>query len=193
LPPHVPDGIAGAVVDASPSDLALTRTDLPAGFQLAVEKSLGSEYVALYLRPSALDAEESGGNPLLSVLTGVGVYKTTAHAESAYLEASADPADQAIEDIPLISDEATDIVTEPFTGSAQGADASEAYRITYLLMERHVYEYSHRFRVGNVAAYVVVSAIGGPDEPQHLLKGARDIVQRQIDHIAKAAQQEGAQ
>lgn len=188
-PPQAPDGITGVVVNASPDDIALTRSDMPAGFQLAVEKSLGREYVALYLRPSALDPEVSGGNSLLSVLTSVGVYTTTAHAENVYLEASADPIEQAIEDIALVSDTATDIVTQPFEGAAQGADASEAYRVTYRLMERRIYEYGHRFRLGNVLAYVVVAAIGNPDEPQHLLEDALDLVQRQIDHIAEATPQ----
>jgi hypothetical protein len=189
LPPHVPDGIAGLELNASPADIALTRTDLPAGFQLAAEKSLGREYVALYLRPSALDPEASGGNSLLSVLASVGIYTTTTDAQSVYLEASADPTEQTGEEIPLVSSKATDIVTEPFAGAAQGADASEAYRVTYSLMEQHIFEYGHRFRLGNVLAYVVVAAIGDPDEPQHLLKDARDLVQRQIDHIAEASPQ----
>jgi hypothetical protein len=47
----------------------------------------------------------------------------------------------------------------------------------------------HRFRIGNVLAYVVVAAVGTPDEPEHLLEDARDLVQRQIDHIAGAALQ----
>jgi hypothetical protein len=181
------------VVNASPGDIALTRTDLPAGFQLAAEKSLGPEYVALYLRPSALDPEASGGNSLLSVLTSVGVYTTTVDAERVYLEASGDSNAWAIEDIELASDAATDVVTEPFEGAALGADASEAYRVSYRLMERHIFEYGHRFRLGNVLAYVVVAAIGDPEEPQHLLEDARNLVQQQIDHIADAAQQEGAQ
>jgi hypothetical protein len=185
--------MAGVVVDASPDDLALARSDLPAGFQLAAEKSLASEYVAFYLRPSALDSEASGGNSLLSVLISVGVYTTTVDAESVYLEASADSSARAIEDLQFVSDAATDVVTEPFEGAALGADASEAYRVSYRLMERHIFEYGHRFRLGNVLAYVVVAAIGDPDEPQHLLEDARNLVQRQIDHIADAAQQEGAQ
>jgi len=187
-PPRAPDGMAGVVLNASPGDLALTRSDMPAGFQLAAEKSAGREYIALYLRPSALDAEASGGNSLLSVLTSVAVYTTTADAEKAYLEASADPTRRAIEDVELVGGAATDIATQPFEGAAQGADASEAYRVTYRLMERRIFEYGHRVRLGNVLAYVVVAAIGNPDEPPHLLEDARDLVQRQIDHIAEAAQ-----
>jgi hypothetical protein len=188
-PPQAPDSIAELIVNVPPADIALTRSDLPAGFQLAAEKSLGPEYVALYLRPSAVDPEASGGNVLLSVLTSVGVYATPAYAESIYLEVSADPAKQAFEDIPLAGGAATDILTQPFEGAVQGADASEAYRVTYRLMERPIFEYGHRFRMGNVLAYVVVAAVGDPDEPEHLLEDARDLVQRQIDHIAGAALQ----
>ena len=188
-PPQVPDGMAGVVLRASPDGIALTRSDMPAGFQLGAEKSSGSEYVALYLRPSALDPEASGGNTLLSVLTSVGVYTTTVSAEQVYLGASADPSKRAIEDVALVSKSATEVVTEPFVGAVQGADASEAYRVTYRLMGQPIFEYGHRFRVGNVLAYVVVAAIGGPDEPQNLLPDAHDIVQRQIDHIIDAAAQ----
>jgi hypothetical protein len=188
-PPQAPDGLAGLALNASPDAVALTRTDLPAGFQLAAEKRSGPEYVALYLRPSALDPDASGGNTLLSVLTSVGVYTTTADAESVYRAASADLTGQAIESAALVSDRATDIVTEPFEGTAQGTDASEAFRVSYRLMEQPVFEYGHRLRLGNVLAYVVVAAIGNPDEPQHLLEDARDLVQRQIDHIAEAAAQ----
>ncbi len=187
-PPIAPNGMIGMILHASPEDIALKRSDLPAGFQLAAEKTLGPEYVALYLRPSALDPEASGGNTLLSVLTSVGVYTTTTHAESVYLEAAADPIEQAIEDVGLVSGAATDIVTEKFEGAAQGADASEAYRVSYRLMDQLVFEYGHRLRLGNVLVYVVVAAIGNPDEPQHLLEDARDIVQRQIDHIAGASE-----
>ena len=186
-PPQVPDGMTGVVLRASPDDIALTRSDMPAGFQLGAEKSSGAEYVALYLRPSALDPEASGGNTLLSVLTSVGVYTTTVSADQVYLEATADPSKQALEDIALISKSATEVVTEPFAGAAQGADASEAYRVTYRLMGQPIYEYGHRFRVGNVLAYVVVAAIGDPEEPPYLLQDARDLVQRQIDHIIAAA------
>lgn len=186
-PPQVPNGMTGAVLRASPDDIALIRPDMPAGFQLATEKSSGPEYVALYLRPSALDPEASGGNTLLSVLTSVGVYTSTVSAEQVYLDASADPSKQAIEDIALVSKSATEVVTEPFVGAAQGADASEAYRVTYRLMGQPIFEYGHRFRVGNVLAYVVVAAIGDPEEPQYLLQDARDLVQRQIDHIIEAA------
>lgn len=188
-PPQVPEGMTGVVLDASPDDIALTRADMPAGFQLAAEKGSGPEYVALYLRPSALDTDASGGNTLLSVLTSVGVYTTTVDAEQVYLKASVDPIKQATEDIAAVSKAATDIVTESFAGAAQGADASEAYRVSYRLMEKPVFEYGHRFRVGNVLAYVVVAAIGNPDEPQQLLEDARDLVQRQIDRIAEAAAQ----
>lgn len=188
-PPQVPVGMTGVVVKAPPEDIALTRSDMPAGFQLGAEKSSGSEYVALYLRPSALDPEASGGNTLLSVLTSVGVYTTTASAEQVYLEATADPTKQAIEDIALVSKSATEVVTEPFVGAVQGADASDAYRVTYRLMGQPIFEYGHRFRVGNVLAYVVVAAIGAPDEPQNLLQDARDLIQRQIDHIVDAAAQ----
>lgn len=188
-PPQVPVGMTGVVVKAPPEDIALTRSDMPAGFQLGAEKSSGSEYVALYLRPSALDPEASGGNSLLSVLTSVGVYTTTASAEHVYLEATADPTKQAIEDIALVSKSATEVVTEPFVGAVQGADASDAYRVTYRLMGQPIFEYGHRFRVGNVLAYVVVAAIGAPDEPQNLLQDARDLIQRQIDHIVDAAAQ----
>ena len=188
-PPQVPDGMTGVVLRASPDDIALTRSDMPAGFQLGAEKSSGSEYVALYLRPSALDPEASGGNTLLSVLTSVGVYTTTTSAEQVYLAATADPSKQAIEDIALVSKSATEVVTEPFAGVAQGADASEAYRVTYRLMGQPIFEYGHRFRVGNVLAYVVVAAIGDPEEPQNLLRDARDLVQRQIDHIIETAAQ----
>ena len=188
-PPRVPDGMTGVVLKTSPRDIALTRSDLPAGFQLATEKSAGPEYVALYLRPSALDPEASGGNSLLSVLTSVGIYTTTVNAENIYLEASTNSAGRTNEATALISEKATDVVTESFEGAAQGADASEAYRVSYRLMGKPVFEYGHRFRLGNVLAYVVVAGIGNPEEPQHLLKDARDLVQRQINHIAEAAGQ----
>jgi len=185
----VPDGVAGVELSASPNNLALTRTDLPAGFQLVAEKSSGPEYVALYLRPSAADLDASGGNSLLGVLTYVAVYTTTADAEHYFSQASFDPAEQSIEDIKPLSSTATDVVTQPFDGSVQGADASEAYRVTYSLMDRHIFAYSHRIRLANVLAYIAVSAIGNPDEPQYLLEDVRNIVQRQIDYIAKAALQ----
>jgi len=188
-PPQAPAGLTGLVLKASPADVALTRSDMPAGFQLAAERSSGLEYLALYLRPSALAEKESGGNKLLSVLTSVGVYTTTVAAEQAYLKAAAGSAEQGVEEAAMISKGATNVVTEPFEGAVRGADASEAYRVTYRLMDQSVYEYGHRFRLGNVLAYVVVAAIGNPDEPDHLLKGARDLVQRQIDHIAEAAAQ----
>jgi hypothetical protein len=185
----VPGGITDVVLNASPRDIALTRSDLPAGFQLATEKSSGHEYVALYLRPSALETEASGGNTLLSVITSLGVYTTTAQAEQVYLGVSADPKERAVEDIALVSKGATDVVTASFPLAAQGANASEAFRVSYRLMETPVFEYGHRFRIGNVLAYVVVAAIGNPNEPEDLVKAARDIVQRQIDHIAEAAAQ----
>lgn len=189
-PPQAPDNVAEVVVvDVPPGNIALMRSDLPAGFQLAAEKSLGAEYVALYLRPSAIDPEASGGNSLLSVLTSVGVYTTPIHAENIYLEATTGPTAQPFEDISLAGGTATDIVVQPFDGAVQGADASEAYRVTYRLMERPIFEYGHRFRMGNVLAYVVVAAIGDPDEPEHLLEDARDLVQRQIDHISETAAQ----
>ncbi len=191
-PPQAPEGLTGVVLKASSGDLALTRSDMPAGFQLAAEKSSGPEYVALYLRPSALEEEESGGNKLLSVLTVVGVYTTTVAAEEVYLKATADPAEQGIEEAAMISEAATNVVTAPFEGVVQGVDASEAHRVTYQLMDRSVYEYGHRFRLGNVLAYVVVAAIGNPDEPEHLLEDARDLVQRQIDHITEAAAQDAS-
>jgi hypothetical protein len=131
-PPQAPDRIAELMVNVPPKDIALTRSDLPAGFQLAAEKSLGPEYVAFYLRPSAVEPEASGGNALLSVLTSVGVYATPARAEGIYLEVSADLTKQAFEDIPLASGAATDILTQPFDGAVQGADASEAYRVSPL-------------------------------------------------------------
>lgn len=186
-PPQVPDGMTGIVLNSLPSDLALMRTDLPAGFQLAAEKALGHEYVALYLRPSALDPKASGGNSLLSVLTSVGVYTSTTDAENIYLEASDGPIEQSIGDVSLANGSATDFVSVSFEGAAQGADMSEAYRVSYRLMDQNVFEYGHRFRLGNVLAYVVVSAIGNPDEPQYLLEDARSIVQRQIDHIVEAS------
>lgn len=201
-PPQVPENSAGAakpaqapeqtadiMVNVSPGDVALTRSDMPAGFQLAAEKGSGAEYVALYLRPAALDPEASGGNALLSVLTSVAVYTTTAEAEQVYLEASADPAEQAVEDIELLSDAATDIVSEPFEAVVEGVDESEAHRVTYNLMGRRVFEYGHRVRVGNVLAYVVVAAVGDPDEPQYLVEDARGLVQRQIDHIVDTGSQ----
>jgi hypothetical protein len=181
--------VAGVVLEASSAELALTRPDMPAGFQLVTERSSGPEYLALYLRPSALEEEESGGNKLLSVLTVVGVYTTTAAAEQTYLEASADSAEQGAEEAAMVSQAATNIVTAPFEGVVQGADASEAYRVTYQLMDQNIYQYGHRFRLGNVLAYVVVAAIGNPDEPEHLLEDARNLVQRQIDRIAEAAAQ----
>jgi len=186
-PPQAPQEMAGVVVDASPDAIALTRADMPAGFQLAAEKGEGPEYVALYLRPNAVDEEIAGGNSLLSVLTSVAVYTTTARAEQVYREASGSPTQQNDEDFELLSSAATDIVTEPFAGAAEGVDASEAYRVTYSLMGRRIFEYGHRIRLGNVLAYVVVAAIGDPGEPEHLLGDARDLVQRQIDHIAEAA------
>ena len=186
-PPQSPEGLDEVVLKASSGDLALTRSDMPAGFQLAAEKSSGPEYLALYLRPSAAEEEESGGNKLLSVLTVVGVYTTTAAAEQMYLKATADSAEQGIEEAAMISQAATNVVTVPFEGVVDGADASEAYRVTYQLMGRNIYEYGHRFRLGNVLAYVVVAAIGNPNEPEHLLEDARDLVQRQIDRIAEAA------
>ena len=69
----------------------------------------------------------------------------------------------------------------------QGADASEAFRVTYRLLDRTIVEYGHRFRLGNVLAHVVVAAIGDPNEPASLLGDARDLVQRQIDQIVAAA------
>ena len=194
--PQVPPGLTGLVLNVSPGDLALTRLDMPAGFQLAAEKSSGTEsgteYVALYLRPSALQEGESGGNKLLSVLTSVGVYTTTVAAEKVYREANAVSAYMGIEEAAMITKGATNVITAPFEGAVRGADASEAYRVTYQLMGQGVYEYGHRFRLGNVLAYVVVAAIGNPDEPEHLIEGARDLVQRQIDHIAEAAAQGGS-
>ena len=188
-PPQVPNGMSGVVLDVLPEDLALTRADMPAGFQLAAEKSSGPEYFGLYLRPSALDPEASGGNSLLSVLTSVGVYPTTAAAENVYLEASGDPTKQADEEIAQVSAAATDIITEPFEGAVQGGDATEAFHVSYSLMDRRVFEYGHRFRLGNVLVHVVVAALGTPDEPEHLLEDARDLVQRQVDHIVEAAGQ----
>jgi hypothetical protein len=188
-PLQVPVEVAGVEIHASPVDLALTRTDLSAGFQLAGEKSAGPEYAALYLRPSALDSQASGGNMLLSVLTSVGVYTTTAEAKQVYLEASADPTKQLDQDITLISEDATDFVIEPIESEIQGADESEVVRVTYRIMDQNIFEYGHRFRLGNVLVYIVVSAIGNPDEPQTLLEDARAIIQRQIDRIAAAASQ----
>ncbi len=182
-PPQVPEVLQGVVIEVPPDTLALTRLEMPAGFHLAAEKQEGPEYVALYLRPAALDPAAAGGNSLLSVLSTVGVYTTTAAAEEIYAAASK-PTQQAIEDIALVSNNATDIVTVPFEDAVQGADAAEAFHVSYKLMGQSVYEYGHRLRVGNVIAYVVVAAIGNPDEPPHLLVNARDIVQRQIDKIA---------
>jgi hypothetical protein len=119
----------------------------------------------------------------------VGVYTTTVSAEQVYLDASANPSKRSIEDLALVSKSATEVVTEPFDGAVQGADSAEAYRVTYRLMGQPIFEYGHRFRVGNVLAYVVVAAIGGPDEPQNLLPDARNLVQRQIDHIIAAVAQ----
>ncbi|HSN78045.1 MAG TPA: hypothetical protein VL334_23470, partial [Anaerolineae bacterium] len=187
--PQVPVGMSGVMLDVTPDAIALTRSDMPAGFQLAAERGLGSEYVALYLRPSALESDASGGNKLLSVLTSVGVYTSTVAAERVYLNASADPTKQAIDDITVGGGAATDVVVEPFAGAAQGAEASEAFRVTYRLMNQAVFEYGHRFRLGNVLGHVVVAAIGDPDEPEHLLRDARDLAQRQIDRIVQAAAQ----
>lgn len=187
LPPQVPAGLGGAVLDASPDNLALTREDLPAGFRLAAEKASGPEYVAFYLRPAALEPQASGGNTLLSVVTSIGVYTTTVEAEQVYLKAISDPNSQATEEAALVSRAATGVVTEPYDGAVKGADAAQAVRTSYRLVGQNVYEYGHRFRVGNVLAYVVVAAVGSPDEPEQLLKSARDIVQRQIDHIAEAS------
>lgn len=189
-PPQAVESVKTVVVKAPPEDLALTREDMPAGFQLAVEKSEGPQYMALYLRPSALQEQESGGNRLLSVLTVVGVYTTTAAAEEEYLEASTDSATEAIGEAAMIAEAATTIVTEPFAGVVQGADAAEALRVTYQLSGQSIYEYGHRFRLGNVLAYVIVTAMGDPGEPEHLLEDTRDLVQRQVDRITEAANEE---
>ncbi len=178
-PPQVPAGMGAVVLDVMPDAIALTRADMPAGFQLAAEKRADPEYLALYLRPAALGSETSGGNKLLSVLTNVGVYTSTMTAE------------QAGDELALISEAATGVVVEPFAGATQGAEAAEAFRVTYQLMGQTVYEYGHRFRLGNVLGYVVVAAIGEPGEPDHLLQDARDLVQRQIDHIVASAQTGG--
>jgi hypothetical protein len=175
------------VVNTAPEEITLTRADMPAGLELAAERSDGPDYVALYLRPSAVDPGVSGGNRLLSVLTNVGVYTTTAAAEQVYLEASGDPNQRPLEDLASVNDAATNISIEPFEGETLGADASEAYRVSYELMERHIYEYGYRFRLGNVLSYIVVGALGDPDEPAHLLEDARDLVQRQAQHITGAA------
>jgi hypothetical protein len=188
-PPQVPAGMGAVVLDVMPDAIALTRADMPAGFQLAAEKRADPEYLALYLRPAALGSETSGGNKLLSVLTNVGVYTSTVTAEHVYLQATADVAQQAGDELALISEAATGVVVEPFAGATQGAEAAEAFRVTYQLMGQTVYEYGHRFRLGNVLGYVVVAAIGEPGEPDHLLQDARDLVQRQIDHIVQAAAQ----
>ena len=92
----------------------------------------------------------------------------------------------------MISGAATNVAVVPFEGAVQGADASEAYQVTYQLLGQSIYEYGHRFRLGNVLAYVVVAAIGNPGEPEYLLETARDLVQRQIDHIAEASAQGGS-
>ena len=186
-PPHVPQGLTGVALRVPPGDLALTRLDMPAGFQLAAKKSSGPEYVALYLRPSALQAGESGSNKLLSVLTSVAVYTTTVDAEKVYRKANTVSAHMEIEEATMITKGATNVVTAPFDGAVRGADASEAYQVTYQLMGQNVYEYGHRFRLGNVLAYVVVAAIGNPDEPEHLIRDVRDLTQRQIDRIVEAA------
>ena len=188
-PPQALEEMSAVVLKTAPATIALTRADLPAGFQLAAEKSTGFEYTALYLRPSALDPNAAGGNTLLSVLTIVGVYTTTAAAEKVYGQTSADPARQAIENTALAGGRATDIVTESFAGAVQGANAAEAYRVTYRLMGQPIFEYGHRFRLGNALGYVVVAAMGNPDEPQRLRADTRDLVQRQIDHIIDAAVQ----
>lgn len=185
--PQAPEAMRGVVVEADPAELALTRLDMPAGFELAAEKGSDIEYVALYLRQSALDTDTSGGNTLLSVMTSVGVYTTTVDAEQAFLLAERDAAEEELEAEALVSRNATDIVSAPFAGAAVGTDASEALRVTYRLMDRTVVEYGHRFRLGNVLAHVVVAAIGNPNEPETLLGDARDLVQRQIDHIVEAA------
>ena len=186
-PPQAPGSTSGTVVEAPAADLALARTDMPAGFQLAAERESDREYVALYLRPSALETEASGGNTLLSVMTSIGVYTTTVDAEQIYAKSAGGAAAPEPESAPLISQNATDVVTAPFAGAVQGADASEALRVTYRLMDQTVVEYGHRFRLGNVLAHVVVAAIGNPSEPETLLRDARDLVQRQIDHIVEAA------
>jgi hypothetical protein len=185
-PPQVPEGLSGIVLNASPGDLALTRLDMPAGFQLAAERSSDLEYVALYLRPSALQEGQSGGNKLLSVLTSVGVYTTTVDAERVYREATAVSTHTGVEEAAMITKGATNVAMAPFDGAVVGADASEAYQVTYELMGQGVYEYGHRFRLGNVVVYVVVAAVGDPDEPEHLIRDVRDLAQRQIDHIVAA-------
>lgn len=186
-PPQAPGSSSGKVVEAAAAELALARTDMPAGFQLAAERESEREYVALYLRPSALETEASGGNTLLSVMTSIGVYTTTVDAVQIYAQAIGDATAQEPESSPLIGQNATDVVTAPFAGAVQGADASEAFRVTYRLLDRTIVEYGHRFRLGNVLAHVVVAAIGDPNEPASLLGDARDLVQRQIDQIVAAA------
>lgn len=188
-PPQAPKGSTGVVVKASARDLALTRTDMPAGFQLTTEKSQGPDYLALYLRPSALEEAASGGNKLLSVLVSVGVYASTAAADEVYRTATTSAAEEGLEAGAMISKGAKNVVTAPFEGVVQGADASEAYRVSYQLLDQNVFEYGHRFRLGNVLAHVVVTAIGDPDEPEQLLEATRDLVQRQVDRIVEAATQ----
>jgi hypothetical protein len=184
-PPQAPEGAAGVVVDAAPNELALTRTDLPAGFQLAGEKASGPEYFALYLRPGAMDEATSGGNTLLGVLTYVAVYPTAAEAQEAFARVN-DPEKKEMQAVELRSSAAADVVSEPYAGAVQGADQSEAGKVNYLLNDRRIFEYSHRVRLGNVLAYMVVSAIGTPAEPERLAGDVRDLVQRQVDRIAAA-------
>lgn len=186
-PPLAPTEVAGLEVEAQPADLALTRADLPAGFQKAGERSEGTEYAAVYLRPTALEPEASGGNSLLSVLTTVAVYTTTLDAETAYRDTSNEVTEQAIAELQERVGEVSDVAIQSVGGAPQGTDASEAYRVTYRLMEQNIFEYGYRLRMGNVLAYVVVTALGNPGEPDHLLGDARDLVQRQIDRIAAAA------
>jgi hypothetical protein len=186
-PPQVPEGGVGNALDVVPAALALEREDLPAGFQLATQESKGPEYLAIFLRPAALDPGASGGNSLLGVILTLGVYTSTTQAEAQYVAQSTNPTGNAVAGVARTSQAATDIVTEEYAGATVGADQAEAHRVTYRLMNRTVYEYAHRFRLGNVLVGIVVSAAGNPEEPVLLLRDANAIVQRQIDRIVAAA------
>ena len=185
-PPRIPDAMARTEVRTAPEAIALTRADLPAGFEKATEKRSGTEYAALFLRPTALEEQASGGNSLLSVLTNIAVYTSTTQAADIFAEASIDNTQQTIAELTSLNTSVSDISIEPFAGAVQGADDSEAFHVAFKLLEQDVFQYGYRFRIGNVLAYVVVAAIGRPDEPQNFRKSARDIVQRQIDHLVES-------
>jgi hypothetical protein len=200
--PVVPVGAARRFEEQA-ATLLLQRGDLPAGFQLAAQgadEASSAEAAAVYLRPVALDLQASGGNPLLGVISSVGVYTTTAQAEAVWAQGSAQSSAQMVAEITSLMAGATGIEAEPFAGSVRQADAAEAYRVTYRVAEMPIYEYRQRFRLGNVVASVVVSSLGetpagaapaaglgSGGEPEQLLEAAQALTQKQIDRIVGSA------